>query len=125
MNLELPQEQLDKALREDALVSKLTREIEGLISRHSEKEQERARESERLYRESIRLRKESKAMLTESGRLRRRSVTLAKKKPVPHLPELKRRLLNRKNTIRKRELDKFLATQRNNFLKYWDQRQGI
>lgn len=122
--MEVPQDQLDKVFEEDEVLQGLMAEGDTILVRYERDMKKRAALAIEVHDLWISQRKESKRLESEANRNKRRFATLRKKKKPPHMLEMQRRITRRKGVLRKRELKRFLATQRDSFLKQWNENQN-
>ena len=122
--MEVPQDQLDKVFVEDEVLQALLAEEAGIIVRYERDMKKRAALAVEVHDLWISQRKESKRLESEANKNKRRFATLRKKKKPPHMLEMQRRITRRKGVLRKRELKRFLATQKDSFLKKWNENQN-
>ena len=122
--MEVPQDQLEKVFGEDEVLQKLLAEEADILVRYERDMKKRAALAVEVHDLWISQRKESKRLESEATKNKRRFATLRKKKKPPHMLEMRRRITRRKGVLRKRELKRFLATQKDSFLKIWNENQN-
>ncbi len=116
---EVPETQLTEAFEADELLQKLLAEQEAMLERHEKKQDEQVEQAKTIRHQAAENRAEAKRLRSAADELTRKANNLARRTRPPRLTELKRRINRRRGTIRKQQLNLFLATQKQDFLQKW------